>query len=145
MIGVMVPNVFAQIYSNEDFPVISEYPDNYVNSWLKVSGTVLNTQDFGSSKFYVFTVGGQENNGRDSLGVRDYNSNLSVSIDDCFIFEGKMTGSTELSNAMDMSWDVPEIELEKYQKIDCLEAKYPVLSENDIYKEKTLVVLEQLR
>jgi len=57
-------------------------------------------------------------------------------VGDCLVIEGRIQGSNQLTNAFNASWDVPWINIEKYAQVDCLEASYPTIAENNISQTK---------
>ena len=107
------------LLTNDDFSKVSERTDNYVGMSGKFSGEIQNIQDYGDYVGYVFQVGDLSN-----LWVE---SKLESVLDenDCYIVEGKISGTNTLVNNFDRKILVPYLELEKFQEISCLEAKYP--------------------
>ncbi|MBT4327310.1 MAG: hypothetical protein HOD60_10480, partial [Candidatus Nitrosopelagicus sp.] len=132
MIGVMVPSVFAaNTVTNQHFLQVAENPENYVGSTIKVSGQIENKQVFENGDFYIFTVGGVENNLRNQVGFNVNLSNVSFSNNDCLVVEGELQDVVELENRMGASWDVPFFWLDEYDVVDCLEALHPTIAKDD--------------
>ena len=132
MIGVMVPSVFAEdIITNQHFAEVLEEPDNFVGVWTKLTGVVQNKQVFENGISYVFLVGGIEGS-KNEIVYQQEKTNNSFSVDDCLVVEGSIQGSSELTNLFDATWDVPWINVGKFEKIDCLEALFPAMAESNV-------------
>ena len=125
----------VDIITNDNFAVVGEEPEKFKNIWAKLSGVIENKQVFEDGIGYVFKVGGSDS-ARDTVWLGDLN-NYNFSIGDCLIIEGKTGEVNELTNSFGNSFETPSVKIEKFSSIDCLEAIYPTIAENDVSQTQT--------
>ena len=95
---LMVQPVFAgNFITNQNFLSITEDPDRYKDVWVKVSGKIANTQDFGDYDGYVFTVGGIDSS-KNQMWIQNEKSGIKFDRGDCVVIEGAIAGSSELTS-----------------------------------------------
>ena len=115
----MVQPVFAgNLITNQNFLSITEDPDRYKDVWVKVSGTIANTQDFGDSDAYIFTVGGVDSS-KNQMGIWNEKGGIKFDRGDCVVIEGALEGSSTLESAFGAEFDVPYMWIGKQTKVVC--------------------------
>lgn len=119
----------TQIFSNYEFEKIKDQYDKHLGVWVKLKGRIADLEsntkgnwiilDYNVGKFDYFTY--------DKLALfHTVKSNSKINQHDCMLAEGKLEGSINVTPEIAFeSIIIPKIELQKWQKIECMNVLFP--------------------
>jgi len=128
-----------KILTNEQFKKVFTEPDKYVGTWAKLRGEITQEPFISSDGVtYVFDI--KEG---DSFDITQRiwlyaKSNPGFKENSCLVAEGKIQGKAQATLMLTgASRDIPLVNLEKYNEISCLDAKFPPTATINVNESQT--------
>lgn len=127
------------IMTNIEFEKVFSNPDNYKGKWAKLTGEISQIMRESDGTAYVFDT--SANSFFDltkQIWLITQKTNLNLKEDSCYVVEGKIIGGNEAELLFTgAKRNIPTIQLEKYNEISCLDAKYPVIKSIKVDQTQT--------
>lgn len=127
----------SDFFTNSNFKKVLTEPDKYTGKWVKLSGRISQDPfEYENGLSMVFDLNQGEKFDFTQRVWLLTTLHPDLKEDDCLIIDGKISGSGKSTNAFGAEFDLPIINLEKWQKISCLDAQYPANTILEINQSK---------
>ena len=128
----------SNILTNSKFDVVFSDPNKYKGKWAKLDGEITQTFRDSNQISLVFSLSDSFDISK-RIWVLSDNTNLKFKENECYTVEGKILGGYEAELVFTgAKSEIPTIQLEKYQSISCLDAKYPAITTYNVNKSQIL-------